>query len=204
MPSFICCLHATYIGNIQKAQPSAFRNSIKFLSLCSRLFLCNPIVMHWSWNQSPGRARRISMISDWLWLLREREGGLAQQHRQSNKQKRENMKNPVAPIQQRGPRGKLGSTSPGQKRVWATKWNLFWLLLFYLRWDFRTANSSSMSRVFKRVWLQNRGQLRRAEALRRVQNLPQLIVQLTKTFVCAQLRLTIGLIRCNTKPGLRM
>lgn len=64
MPSFICCLHAAHVGNIQKAQPSAFRNSIKFLSLCSRLFLWNPIVMHWSWNQSPAVHAAISMISD--------------------------------------------------------------------------------------------------------------------------------------------
>lgn len=92
MPSFICCLHAAYAGNIQKAQPSAFRNSIKFLSLCSRLFLCNPIVMHWSWNQSPA----VHAASVWFQTVgAEREDS----HNNSidsaiNKRERENIENP--------------------------------------------------------------------------------------------------------------
>lgn len=106
MPSFICCLHATHAGNIQKAQPSAFRNSIKFLSLCSRLFLCDPIVMHWSWNQSPA----VHAASPWFQSVCIRERvcvcvcSVTQQQRQANKQ-REKYEKLRACIQQGGRAG---------------------------------------------------------------------------------------------------
>lgn len=101
MPSFICCLHAEHAGNIQKAQPSAFRNSIKFLSLCSRLFLCNPIVMHWSWNQSPA----VHTASVWFQTVAEHNNSIDSRINQRGKIWR---KKYPGPWSSRGDQKKLG------------------------------------------------------------------------------------------------
>lgn len=115
MPSFICCLHAAYAGNIQKAQPSAFRNSIKFLSLCSRLFLCNPIVMHWSWNQSPV----VHAASVWFQTVGAQREDSHNSSVDSRINKRENIWKISGPDPAEGTVCKVGPA--GQVRMWAER-----------------------------------------------------------------------------------
>lgn len=168
MPSFICCLHAAYGGNIQKAQPSAFRNSIKFLSPCSRLFLCNPIVMHWSWNQSPA----VHAASVWFQAEQREEAhnnstdsGINKREkiRKKTKQNEKEKKNTRALIQERGPCGKLvlqvryGSELREPRRgpraahawLWSRQTDRTWAQSARVRLcrDFRTTDSSEALRA---------------------------------------------------------
>lgn len=161
MPSFICCLHAAHAGNIQKAQPSAFRNSIKFLSLCSRLFLCNPIVMHWSWNQSPA----VHGASGWFQTVRTEDSLNSSINNPINK-RGEYEEKPRAPIQQKGCvgnwayRSRLRAPQRGhisedyradRKSLFGHKTVIFTQIedSTFLWWDFRTTDSSTGCVVFR-------------------------------------------------------
>ena len=223
MPSFICCLHAAYGGNIQKAQPSAFRNSIKFLSPCSRLFLCNPIVMHWSWNQSPA----VHAASVWFQAEQREEAhnnstdsGINKREkiRKKNKTKRKRKKKHPGPDPREGTVWKVGPA--GQVRKWA---------------EGAAAGPEGRTRVImEQTDRQNMGSVCPGPSVPRFQNYGQLrstarvhvsvfrtaessgplrlsglhntlhkrIVEVTKAFVCALLSLNICLIRCSIRRSL--
>lgn len=215
MPSFICCLHAAYGGNIQKAQPSAFRNSIKFLSPCSRLFLCNPIVMHWSWNQSPA----VHAASVWFQAEQKEEAHNNSTDSRINKREKiwekKKRKNP-GPDPREGPCGKLvlqvryGSElrEPRRGPRAANR-----------QTDRQNMDSHSPGPSVPRF--QNYGQLRSTARVRVCvcvfstadssgplrlsglhNTLHKRIVEVTKAFVCALLSLNICLIRCSIRRSL--
>lgn len=163
MPSFICCLHAEHAGNIQKAQPSAFRNSIKFLSLCSRLFLCNPIVMHWSWNQSPA----VHTASVWFQTVAEHNNSIDSRINQRGKIWR---KKYPGPWSSRGDQKKLGLRvrcgyelrhSQQSTEAWVKHSSLCLKIIEKIvLW---TAKYTQMVIIFPVLRVQNYGQLQSAE-----------------------------------------
>lgn len=195
MPSFICCLHAAHVGNIQKAQPSAFRNSIKFLSLCSRLFLWNPIVMHWSWNQSPAVHAAISMISD---------SGVQKETRRERERIHNNaIDNPInkregGDRKYPGPWSSTGWTGVAKLRPVGQVWTRD---TRRVSGDKREERKGLKSQITIARCYQHCGQLQSAApeilcVFRTVdssgkQYLLQLIVEATKAFVCPLLTLTI-------------